>query len=162
MKLNKIVISCLCLTLMLVTTGYARYKASSLRRINTVNTEDEAISFNYKILKPNDCKKYFNSKSIIKKGYQAIQISFTNNSKHSIAISPDNFSFRCIPAQEVANSLHRDGMARGIGFGIGALWFLPLIFPALIQGLGATDYNYEMDIDFANKVLKIKSLHLTQ
>ncbi len=139
--------------------GYARYKSYPLQKINTINTQinsskNESISFNYKILKSNHCKKYFNTKSVLKRGYQPIQITLTNNSKHSIALSLDNFSFRCADAQDVANSLHRDGMARGIGFGVGALWFMPLVFPALIQGFGAVAYNEAMDIDFANKALK--------
>ncbi len=117
-------------------------------------TNQESIFFDYKILNKKECKKYFNSKSMIKKGYQPIQITFTNNSKKHIAISPDNFSFRCANALDVANSLHRNGVARGIGFGLGTLWFFPLIFPAFIQGLGATEYNEQMDIDFSNKSFK--------
>jgi hypothetical protein len=158
MKINKIIVL-LSITLMISIPGHARYKAASINRIDTINTQintlkDESVSFNYKIFNANDCKKYFNSRSIINKGYQPIQIIFTNNSNNTIAISPDSFSFRCAHVQDVTNSLHRDGMARGIGFGLGALWFLPLIFPALIQGLGAAEYNEEMDIDFANKALK--------
>ncbi|MDP3788725.1 MAG: hypothetical protein Q8Q60_05425 [Candidatus Chromulinivorax sp.] len=159
MKTNKLAILVFSLALILPTTGYARYKSYPLRKINTINTQinsakDESISLNYKVLKAHDCKKYFNTKTILKRGYQPVQITLTNNSKHSIALSPDNFSFRCADAQDVANSLHRNGMARGIGFGVGTLWFLPLIFPALIQGFGAVAYNEAMDIDFANKALK--------
>lgn len=141
------------------TISFARYKSQPLSKISvhssTINShKDEFISFHYKILDAKACKKYFNTTSILKKGYQPIQIMFINNSAHNILISPNNFSFECSNPQDVANCLHRDGMSRGIGFGIASLWFLPLIFPALIQGLGATEYNNAMDIDFQTKCLK--------
>ncbi len=159
MKTNKIILSIVAMTLMTSSMGFARYKSESLKKIDTHNTQinpsrDTSVAFNYKTFTADDCKKYFNTKSILKKGYQPIQIIFTNNSKYSIELSPDNFSFRCADARDVANNLHRDGMARGIGFGLGSLWFMPLIFPALIQGLGANDYNEAMNIDFSNKSLK--------
>jgi len=159
MKTNKLIVSIVATIFMTNSMGLARYKSDSLKKIDTHNTQinpskEKSVAFNYKIFTKDDCKKYFNTKSIVKKGYQPIQIIFTNNSKYSIELSPDNFSFRCADGRDVANSLHRDGMARGIGFGIGSLWFMPLIFPALIQGLGANDYNDAMNIDFSNKSLK--------
>jgi hypothetical protein len=161
MKTNKLIVSIIAMTLMTGSMGFARYKSQPLKNIDTHNTQvntakDNSVSFNYKIFTANDCKKHFNTTSIIKKGYQPIQIIFTNNSKYSIAISPDNFSFRCADFRDVANILHRDGMARLIGFGLGSLWFMPLIFPAFIQGFGADDYNEAMDMDFSQKALKVQ------
>lgn len=116
--------------------------------------KNKSLFFTHKVLTKNDCKKYFNSKKFLKKGYQPVYIKFTNNSEYNITLSISNFSFPCACFQDVANQLHRDGMARGVGFGFGALWFLPLLFPAFIQGLGANRYNIDMDIDFQAKALK--------
>jgi hypothetical protein len=159
MKYNKKATMIFALIGMSFSMVYSRYKAAPLKNIRTIykniyDLKDESLSFTYEIFNANDCKKYFNSKSIMKKGYQPVQIKFTNNSKDHVVVSPHNFSFRCADFQDVANSLHRDGMARGIGFGLGALWFFPLLFPALIQGLGANDYNQDMDFDFEMKALK--------
>ena len=156
MKLNKKMLLFVSLAIMASMPVYARYKSDSLKKIyQEIDTSaQESLYFDYKVLNAKDCKKYFNSKSLIKKGYQPIYITFTNNSKNSIAIAPENFSFRCAHAQDVANNLHRDGVARGVGFGLGAIFFAPLIIPALVQGLGAVDYNEQMDLDFANKAFK--------
>lgn len=156
MKFNKIVISLLCLSIMMHTPTNTRYKSSPLKRVHrSMNlSTQESISFDYKILSSNDCKKYFNSKNIPKQGYQPILITFANNSKHNIFISPESFSLETIDPQDVANCLHRDGIMRGIGFWIGSWFFFPLIIPALAQGFGANKYNDDMDIDFANKSLK--------
>ena len=156
MKKNIIIASLLMLIVMTSSTVYARYKSDSLKKVQKridISTQ-ESLSFDYKVLNSKDCKKYFNSKSIIKKGYQPIQVTFTNNSKSSIAISPESFSFRSAHAQDVANSLHRDGAARGVGFGIGSLFCTWLVIPALVQGLGANNYNDDMDIDFERKSFK--------
>ena len=156
MKINKITLLFLSCALMIHSVGYARYKAAPLRKMYQridISTQ-ESISFDYRILNCDDCKKYFNAKSIAKKGYQPIQVTFTNNSKYSIAISPASFSFRCAHAQDVAMNLHRNSIARGVGFGLGALIFTPLIIPALTQSLTAARYNEDMDIDFEKKSFK--------
>lgn len=138
----------------------ARYKSAPLKDIHRENIrinnlkKNKSLFFTYKPLHNNDCKKYFNSKNILKKGYQPVYIKCINNSEYNIVVSLNNFSFQCANFQDVANNLHRDGMARGVGFGFGALWFFPLIFPAFIQGLGANRYNKDMDMDFENKALK--------
>ena len=160
MKINKINASLLCLTLMMSTPGYARYKATPLNKKTSVKVDAlakeamsvQTVSFDCKVFSAKDCKKYLNSKSIIKKGFQPIEVTFTNNSKHSIEISPEDFNFTCVNAQYVASALHRDGAARGLGLGIGGFLFMPiLIVPAIVQGCGANDYNYDMDNDFSNK-----------
>lgn len=153
MILNKRNLLLLSFALIINSNGYTRYKSIPLqkmhRQVDTVNQEH--LSFSCKMLNKNDCKKYFNTTSLNKKGYLPIQITFTNNSNKSIAVSPDSFSFRCANAQDIATLLHRNGLMRGICFTFGSLIFLPLIIPALVQGIGADNYNYQMDIDFSNK-----------
>lgn len=156
MHLYKFVLLFICSFSMISTTGYARYKSDSFKKISKeIDTSiQEYVSFESKILNSRDCKKYFNSSRLMKKGYQPIYITFINNSNHSISVGPESFSFRCAHAQDVANNLHRNGVIRGIGFGFGALLFTPLIIPSLVQGLGAQDYNEKMDIDFSDKAFK--------
>ena len=159
MKTNKIILSILYLTLTITTTGLARYKSAPLQRISSkktkmINKIPESIAFDYKVLSKKKCKKYFNSKNIANKGYKSIQISFINNSKNYIEITPDKLNFLTVNYQEITRNLYRSSVARGVGFGIGALWFLPLIFPAFVQGLGAHKYNEDMDLNFSNKSLK--------
>ena len=159
MKMNKINVSLLCLALMMSTPGYARYKAAPLNKKTSIKVDAlakeamsvQTVSLDCKVFGLKDCKKYLNSKNIIKKGFQPIEVTFTNNSKHSIEISPEDFNFSCVNAQYVASTLHRNGAARGIGFGIGCLFWWPLLIPAIVQGCGANDYNYDMDSDYSKK-----------
>jgi hypothetical protein len=156
MKMNRIVIALLSLSLVISSTGYARYKSiplnRSLRKAAVIS--QDTINFDYKIFKAKDCKKHLNSKYIIKHGFQPIQIIITNNSNNNIAISANDFSFPLVNCQDVADSLHRNGFARGLGFGIGALGCWPLVIPALVEGFGANDFNACMDRDFENKTLE--------
>ena len=134
----------------------ARYKACPIVKGNCSQKSNKQnyVAWDYKIFKPKDCKKYLNCKGLIKKGFQPIQITLTNHSKQSLVLSLDRFSFSTISAEQVALSLHRNGAARGVGFGIpGALCCWPLIIPAVVQGCGANDYNDAMDNDFIYKAL---------
>jgi len=157
MKTNKIVLSLLTIAILSSSTGYARYKSMPLikdSRLGEVSTE-ESISFESKAFTAKDCKTFFNSKSILKKGYQPVQITVKNNSQSAISISPADLSFSCVAPQEVADTLHRSSKARGLGLGIPGLVFgWALIIPAFVQGLGAHDFNDDMDADFANKALQ--------
>jgi len=156
MKLHTIILLFVFSVFTMSSTSYARYKADLFKKTSKeIDTcIQEYVSFDCEILDSQDCKKYFNSYRLIEKGYQPIYITFINNSKNSISVGPESFSFRCAHALDVANNLHRNGAIRGIGFGLGALLFIPLIIPALVQGFGAYNYNEIMDIDFLNKAFK--------
>lgn len=136
----------------------ARYKSQILKKGSSqviTHASKDYIAFEYKILTAKDCQKFFNNRNIIKKGFQPVQITFINNSDKAISISPQGFDFEVVPAQKIADSLHRNGMKRGVGLGVASLaagWVT--LVPALVQGCGAKEFNVDMDNDFANKQLK--------
>jgi|GEM_PF-971924 len=108
----------------------ARYQSVPLPSVPLKNNHSEKtpISFEYKSFTKKDCKKYLNSKRIINKGYQPIQITITNNSDNDIVISPENFSKSSVNALEVSEMLHRNNVARGLG----------LATPGIIVGVPVT------------------------
>ncbi len=172
MKLNKFVFLLMSI-LMICSTGYSRYKSISLKqgsekiKLKKVKSKKgkldisvvlESVTCEYQVFNKKDCKKYLNSKDILKKGFQPIHVVFVNNSLNDILISLEDFSFSCVSAQEIAKELHRNGAKRGGAFGAAA-WICPiLIVPSLVQGLGAKDFNNDMDRDFARKELKSQTI----
>jgi len=158
MKNNKVLLSLLSIALLGTSTGYARYKSMPLvkQAVSSSVAKKDEILLKHKVFTAKDCKKHFNSKTIIKKKFQPVQITVTNNSQTSISISSQGLNFSCITGQEVADTLHRSSKARGLGLGIPGMCFggLAMIIPAFVQGLGAHDFNDDMDADFANKELQ--------
>lgn len=158
MKKNTLVLSLLTIAILSSSTGYARYKSMPLIKDSRLGNvaQEESISLESKAFTAKDCKTFFNSKSILKKGYQPVQITVKNNSQSTVSISPSDLSFSCVAPQEVADTLHRSSKARGLGLGIPGMLGGGLVFiiPAFVQGLGAHDYNDDMDADFANKALQ--------
>lgn len=137
-------------------TTYARYKSAPLQKpyIAADTSKQGSVVWDYKVFTSKDCKRYLNNSSLIRKGFQPIQITILNNSNQSVKFSLDGLNMPIISADLVASSLHRNSVARGLGFGIpGLLFYWPLIIPAFVQGLGADEFNSAMDYDFLRKSL---------
>jgi len=156
MTINKLYMLLLATGCMISSTGFARYKSQPLKKNSrqVFSNSANSVDCKFKVFTKNDCKDFLNSKSIIKKGFQPVQISISNSSEHDIFVTSDSFGLSTVSAQGVSRCLHRDGVSRGVGFGIGGLFFWWLFIPAVVQGCGARDYNADMDIDFADKSFK--------
>ncbi|MEX0672097.1 MAG: hypothetical protein WD068_01965 [Candidatus Babeliales bacterium] len=147
-----IVISSLYLVCLL---GCASYSARPLDRITStiVNRETEqSILFSHKVFNKSDCKKYLD-RNVIAEGYQPIQITLINNTKKRLYISKESFSFPCIDPQEVAYKVHTNTTKRAVSYGIGGL-FIPILFiPAIVDGVGSSRANEQLDRDFIAKTI---------
>lgn len=153
------------------------------------------LVWDYKVFNKKDCKKYLKSGSILRKGYQPIQITVKNSTSHDIIISPQDFTPIHVPALQVAEKLHRNNLARGLGFAApavvvgapvaaacvyggaamaasssapGLILFVlclpgfvimtPFIITAIVQGVGAQDFNDTIDDILSNKELRKQTL----
>lgn len=99
-----------------------------------VQQNADNISFEYKLLNKKECKQYFKTKKILKKGYQPIQITVTNHSDNTIVVSPQGLNLSTIPADTVLAALHKNGFARGVPLGlVGVVAGLPLPMLTLLS-----------------------------
>jgi len=112
-KIKKIVKS-RCLSVSDADTTTTRYKAMPLPAVRKSNIKrtGESISFSYKTLTARDCKKYLNTTTIIKRGYQPILVTITNNTKHAMNFDLSDCSLSTFQIQEIASAVHRDGLLR--------------------------------------------------
>lgn len=150
------------LTIMLVlltslnSFGISDYKAFPLKNLadyKTSNTNDSFISFNHYFFNKSDCKKYLGRDKIISRGYQPIQIKFTNNSERFLKLTLDDFSCPCIDYEYVVDHVEFNTMARVLGWGIAGVFFFPFIIPAVIEAVKSPKANYKLFIDFSKKAL---------
>lgn len=143
--------------------GCARYKAHPLRKLVTKTSSkstEQTVSFASHALSKGECKHYLD-RDLIKKGYQPVLMTFNNNSDRYLTLSKENFSLPCASADEVAKTVHTNTTGRAVGYGVAAFVCMPLIIPtiafgtsAIVDGIGSSEANHELDADFAHKALQ--------
>jgi hypothetical protein len=146
-------------------SGCAHYRAKPLRTLTTTpKAGEQFIALDYEVFNAGDCKRYLDRNTIVK-GYQPIQVTFTNNTERHISISTKSFSFDCIHEQEVATTVHTNTVARAVSYSAAAVVCLPLIVPAIafgsaavIDGVGSAEANEQLDADFAQKALRSQTV----
>jgi len=129
------------------------YKAYPLDELEILSMEKNSISFNYLVFNKRDCKKFLGRSKMLRRGYQPVQISFTNNTNKHLMLSPSSFSFRCVNAYEVAHRLHYNTTSRILGWTVGGLFIWPFIIPAIVECFESPDANNQMDMDYSCKAL---------
>ena len=151
-SLVALLIPCLALV-----TGCARYKSRPVEQLVTdsspVHDDEDSISYAYRVFNVDDCKKYLD-RDVISKGYQPIHVTFTNNSNHTLNFSLKGFNMPCVPAYEVANTVHTSTTKRAVGYGVAGLFVWPLLIPAVVDGVGSHEANKKLDDDFSHKTLQ--------
>ena len=141
----------------MATFGCAGYKAVTMPRLqpefalNSQKQNDVIVAI--KIFSREDCKRYFD-KDLITEGYQPIQIAIDNQSKNYYLFSKNGISLPTVPPEEVAQKAHRSTVGRATGYGVAGLFIWPLLIPAVVDGVGSSKANTQMDIDFASKGLQ--------
>ncbi len=152
-------LSCwLCICSFIIVSGCAHYKARPLGHLDTIDqqasTKAQESSLEYKqhVFSSHDCATFLD-RNTKQEGYQPIHITLMNNSKRSLDFSLRSFNIACVPAEEVAESVHTDTIARAAGYGIAAVFMFPFVIPAIIDGIGSAQANQHLDSDFAAKAL---------
>lgn len=154
MKLQNLLSALLLSIVLLGLPGCAHYRAKPLRTLKNFQiTNEQSLSFTYKVFDVADCKKYLDRNTIVK-GYQPIQITFMNNTDRYIKISPESFTLTCYYPQDVSVTVHTNTTKRVLGYGIAGLVFWPLLIPAVVDGIGSEKANQKLDIDFTHKSLQ--------
>lgn len=150
----RISIFSLCIGVLLL-SGCAKYRAQPLNRLSTCvsNKQEPLIAFAYKPLDKADCQRYL-GRDVLAKGYQPIQITFSNNTNRYLNFSKANISIPCVCAGEIAHKVHTSTAARASIYGVaGALFFWPLVIPAIVDGVGSSRANKKLNMDFSKKEL---------
>jgi hypothetical protein len=134
--------------------GCASYKPTALPDLQpefaTYSENIENVTLACKALSTEECKTYFD-RDIIAKGYQPVLMTIVNESNRSMLFSPEDVSIPVCSPQEVAEKCHTDTAGRATAYGIGALFLWPLVIPAIVDGVGSSEANTQLDRDFSEK-----------
>ncbi len=141
---------------LLFISGCAKYQAKPLSRLGCITpnaqSQEDTVSLAYRVFSKKDCQ-YYLDRDVIAQGYQPVHISLCNNTDRTFTLNLDNFSLPCVDYQIVANSVHTSTAKRAASYGIGALFIPILIVPAVVDGLGSSEANQQLDLDFERKSL---------
>jgi len=153
MNLKSLSLRLLSIILLFGLSGCARYRVKGLKTLTkNAQVKQQSISFSYRIFTMADCRKYLGRNAILR-GYQPVQITFVNNSDKYFVVSKRGLSFDCERTKTVAKQLHFNTNARIVGYSILGLFLWPFIIPAVVDGIGSSKANKQMDADFATKAL---------
>jgi len=152
MKYPILFVSLICLT------GCANYNATSLNTLSSdavfsSSSEKKEIQVVAKAFNKADCKRYLD-RDVLARGYQPIQLYIENNSDKNYVFALNRISLSCASSEEVAKKVHTSTVGRATGYGVGALFFWPLVIPAIIDGVKSSQANESLDNDFSSKVAR--------
>jgi hypothetical protein len=122
---------------LLLLSGCAKYKAMPLPKIAP---EKKGLTLEHKVFTKQDCKTYLGRKNVLKKGFQPVQLTLTNNTDHSYTYSSSSLSLPTVPAKLVAKKVKFSTAGRILGYGAAAAGFVTLaayafpLFGALTAG----------------------------
>ena len=155
MKLKRISIATSILTLSLLLSSCASYKASPLCSLASEQffiTNDPLLVVS-KTFSSQDCDRYLD-RDVISEGYQPVQLYFQNDTDKSYLFSLTRIGLPIARPEEVAEKVHTSTVGRAVGYGAGSLFFWPLAIPAIVDGIGSSKANKALDSDFFAKAAK--------
>ena len=142
------------ISLSLLFSGCASYHASSLAALDPQFMKEpeeiEGISIGCKAFTDAECQTYLD-RDVIRRGYQPIQLTFNNQTDKFYLFSTQGINLPCVKPEEVADKVHTSTIGRVTGYTIGALFFTPLIIPAIVDGIKSSKANELLDVDFREK-----------
>lgn len=136
--------------------GCAKYKPNSFTKPAGTSIEKNDIKASAQLLSESDCKHYF-SRSLLKKGYQPVQLYVQNNSNQDLVLAAATINMPVENRDKVASSVHLDAMPRAVGWGVGGLFFWPLFIPAVVEAVQVPKVNKKLDEDFESRTMDMNS-----
>lgn len=154
MKKSTISVMASGLSALLLVTGCASYKAGVLPSLqpefSPYSSTIDGVTLSVKALASSDSKRILN-RDILAAGYQPIQITIRNDSDNYIMFSSQGVGLPVVPPQEVAEKVHTSTVGRATAYGVAGLIVWPLLIPAVVDGVGSSKANAELDRDFEAK-----------
>ncbi len=135
-------------------SGCARYRAQHLNQltVRSAQKKQQSVYFASKLFDREDCKKYLD-RNVLRQGYQPIQITITNNTSSVLRFTKKDISLTCVSAMQVAKKVHTSTAGRAAGYGVAGLLIWPFLIPAVVDGVGSSEANRDLDVDFGQKEL---------
>jgi hypothetical protein len=138
-------------------TGCAGYNASTLATLSAEaaieSTQSPQVLVSWKTFDWDDCKRYL-GRDVLSEGCMPTQLTIRNNTNDPLYFSSQNFSIPLADVNEVANKAHTSTAGRVVRWSVGALFILPLVIPAIYNGLKSSEANESPDVNYEAKALR--------
>jgi hypothetical protein len=138
--------------------GCAHYRVSNLPSNNVMDypnrSEQNGVTVACKVFDAAETKQIF-SGNTLEKGYQPLYLIIDNRSGNTYQFDKrSSLSKRCTPAMEVAQVCGFNTAGRATAYGVAGLFVWPLLIPAVVDGVGSSNANQQMQADYAYKEIK--------
>jgi hypothetical protein len=104
---------------LLLLAGCAKYKAMPLFQPKVLS-DKKGLTLEHKVFNQKDCQTYLGRKNLLKKGFQPIQLTVTNNTDRSYTYSSSSLSLPIVPAEKVALKVETSTWGRFFGYSLSA------------------------------------------
>ena len=123
---------------LLLLSGCANYKAMTLPQLtqHSHQSEKKNLSLEHKVFDKADCQEYLGRKNLLKKGFQPVQLTVTNNTNRNYVYSSSSLSLPTVPVEVVAKKVYYSTGGRAVGVGIAAAVGSVLAVTAIVGGCG--------------------------
>jgi hypothetical protein len=141
-----------------ITFSCARYTTSNLPTNNVMDyanrNEQKGVNLACKAFDVRETKSIF-SANTMEKGYQPLYLIIDNRSPSTYQFDKRScLSKRCTPAEEVAKECGFSTVGRATAYGVAGLFVWPLLIPAVVDGVGSSNANQQMQNDYLYKEIK--------
>ncbi|MBU6383748.1 MAG: hypothetical protein KGQ49_06830 [Verrucomicrobia bacterium] len=158
MKPKKLLFVSSSLALAMALASCASYSASPLYNPSPdlvhLAPKNEGISVVSKTFTRSDCDRFLD-RDVLAEGYQPVQIYIQNDSDKNYVFSLNRITLPVARPEEVAEKVHTSTAGRAVGYGAaGVLIFLPLVIPAIVDGIKPSNANDALDNDFLAKAAR--------
>ncbi len=154
-------ITTLTASMLVLLSGCASYHASTLSMLpedsSIVSHKSSNVLVSWKAFDKQDCKTYL-GRDVLSEGYIPVQFTIRNNSTDPMYLSPSNFNKPLSSVNQVANTVHTNTSGRVAAWGVGGLFFFPLLIPAFVDGFKSLHANEKLDADYEAKALKEQTI----
>ena len=144
----------LCISAILLLSSCATYRAVSLPILSPefapFSQEQNGVTVSCKAFTKADSKRYL-GRDVISKGYQPLHLSVQNETNRYLLFSAQGISLPVVPPDEVASKVHTSTAGRATAYGVAGLFIWPLLIPAVVDGVGSSQANQQLDADFSAK-----------
>lgn len=156
----------LTLSTMIVMTGCASYRASTLSMLPDTTLSEESgmgskqnsnVTISWKAFDTHDCQTYL-GRDVLSEGYIPVQLTIRNNSTDPMYLSPNNFNHPLSSVDQVASTVHTNTSGRVLAWGLPGLFFTPLFIPAFVDGIKSKNANEALDADYTAKALSEQTI----
>lgn len=154
MKQKSLLWAAAAVSLFFVASSWNFHRPLALTTENaSLASADEGVHVSSKVYTVDESRTYLHE-NLLNKGYTPVQVTIQNHTTEAYTLSAASVSLPLARGKDVAWSVTKKAMPRGIGLKIASLFFWPLAIPSTIDGIITYKAHKKLSKELTAKTLK--------